>query len=435
MSEPCAVKDCQRTSRALCHCCDQNLCRIHLNEHDDLLNSQLNPFADELNQLHEQLNHINVKTLLDNTSEKLEHWRISSHRLIDEYFNEKKQRFDDYVNIKIHKQLEEINQLRGTINQLVQKQDTTIDDLKLISSSIQSVRREITQLEYKSFELNINPLTIDDKLIQIEENSFKVDFNLNTLTPPSHVIDRSPESPKPITSNNRVILMHHDNRLCLLDKNLIITKSIDWSFGWIWDMCWSSTLSRFFIITLNEIFILDENTMIMDRVVTKEKYSLCSCTCSDTSLYITTNELGSSICEFRLIPTIELINRWQPSDLCQINEIIQDMVFHKGTVAFIIENQTKHTKRMELRLAQTFEELWSIQFDIVDPLHNAFRLCLFNFDEWIVIDWKTSQLFYITKNGQIKSTCVYDPVPYRCCQFGSDMLAISTKNSINFHKI
>ncbi|CAF1256035.1 unnamed protein product [Adineta steineri] len=251
MSQPCAVKDCQRTSRALCHCCNQDLCRIHLNEHDDLLNSQLNPFADELNQLHEQLNHINI-----------------------------------------------------------------------------------------------------------EENSFKVDFNLNTLTPPSHVIDRSPESPKPIISNNRVILMHHDNRLCLLDKNLIITKSIDWSFGWIWDMCWSSTLSRFFIITLNEIFILDENTMIMERVVTKEKYSLCSCTCSDTSLYITTNELGSSICEFRLIPTIELINRWQPSDLCQINEIIQDMVFHKGTVAFIIENQAKHTKRMELRLAQTFEELW-----------------------------------------------------------------------------
>ncbi|CAF3663506.1 unnamed protein product [Adineta steineri] len=347
----------------------------------------------------------------------------------------KKQRFDDYVNIKIHRQLEEINQLKVRINQLVQKQDTTINDLNLISSSIQSLRREITQLEYKSFELNINPLTIDDKLIQIEENSFKVDFNLNTLTPPSHVIDRSPESPKPIISNNRVILMHHDNRLCLLDKNLIITKSIDWSFGWIWDMCWSSTLSRFFIITLNEIFILDENTMIMDRVVTKEKYSLCSCTCSDTSLYITTNELGSSICEFRLLPTIDLINRWQPSDLCQINEIIQDMVFHKGTVAFIIENQAKHTKRMELRLAQTFEELWSIQFDIVDPLHNAFRLCLFNFDEWIVIDWKTSQLFYITKNGQIKSTCVYDPVPYRCCQFGSDMLAISTKNSINFHKI
>ena len=88
-----------------------------------------------------------------------------------------------------------------------------------------------------------------------------------------------------------------------------------------------------------------------------------------------------------------------------------------------------------LRLAQTFDQLWSIQFDIVDPLHNAYRLCLFNYNEWIVIDWKSSQLFYITKDGQIKSTCVYEPVPYRCCQFGSNMLAISARNSINFHKM
>jgi hypothetical protein len=200
-------------------------------------------------------------------------------------------------------------------------------------------------------------------------------------------------------------------------------------------MCWSTTLSRFFIITLNEIFTLDENSMLLERIVTKNKYSLCSCTCSDVSFYVTTHELGSSICEFSLLPTIELVNQLQSADLCGAREMIQDMVFHKGTFVFIINNETTSTKRMELRVAQTFDRLWSIQFDLVDPLHNVFRLCSFNYNEWIAIDWKSAQLFYITKDGQIKSTCAYEPVPYRCCQFGPNMLAISARNSINFHRM
>ena len=257
----------------------------------------------------------------------------------------------EFIKTKISNQFEGIAHLRTIINELIEKEDTTIEDLNSISSTIHSLRREITQIEYKSIDLNINPLEIDDKLIQIGDENIKRDFNLSTLMPPLHVINRSAESPKPLASNNRVLLMHHENQLCLLNQNMTIIKYIPWSHGWIWDMCWSSTLSRFFIITLTEIFILDENTMSLERLVTKDKYSFCSCTCSDTSLYLTTNELGSSVCEFSLLPTIELINRWQPSDLCRANEIIQDIVFHKGTLAFIIENQTSHTKRMELTIS------------------------------------------------------------------------------------
>jgi hypothetical protein len=395
----------------------------------------LNPFADEVNQLSDRLNHINIQNLAENLRERINHWRFDSHQKIDKYADEIQCKLDEFINTKLNKQVEGITHLRTTINQLIRKQDTTIQDLNSISSTIQYIRREITQIEYKSIDLNILPLEIDNRLIQIEDENLKREFDLATLMPPLHIINRSPESPKPLISNNRVLLIHHENQLCLLNQEMIMTKCIPWSYGWIWDMCWSSTLSRFFIITLNEIFMLDEATMSLERLITKDRFSLCSCTCSDTSLYITTNESGSSICEFSLLPTIALKNLWQPADLCRANEIIQDIVFHKGTLAFIIENQTSLTKRMELRLAQTFDQLWSIQFDIVDQLHNAYRLCLFNYNEWIVIDWKSAQLFYITKDGQIKSTCVYEPIPYRCCQFGSNMLAISAKNGINFHKM
>jgi hypothetical protein len=435
MSQPCAINNCKRTARALCHCCQQDLCRDHFNEHADALNCQLNPFVDEINQLNDRLNHIDVNNLTENLDEQLTQWHIDARQRLDKYFDKKQQELGEFIKGKIGNQFERIGQLRMVINELIHKEDTTIEDLNAISSNIHSLRREITQIEYKYIDLNISPLEIDDKLIQIADENIKREFNLSTLMPPLHVMNRSAESPKPLTSNNRVLLMHHENQLCLLNQNMTILQYIPWSHGWIWDMCWSSTISRFFIITLTEIFMLDENTMLLEHLVTKDKYSFSSCTCSDTSLYLATNELGSSVCEFSLLPTVELVNRWQPADLCRANEIIQDIVFHKATLAFIIENQTSHTKRMELRFAQTFEQLWSVQFDIVDHLHNAYRLCLFNYNEWIVIDWKSSQLFYITKDGQIKSTCVYEPVPYRCCQFGSNMLAISARNGINFHKM
>jgi hypothetical protein len=435
MSQPCAIADCKRTSRALCHCCQQDLCREHLNEHDDFLNEQLNPFADEINQLSDQINHIDVKSLRDRFREQLNQYRIESYRKIDRYVDEKQRQLDEFINAKLNNQIESINHVKTIIKHLIDNQDTTTKDLNSISSSIQSIRREISQFEYKSIQLNINPLEIDDRLIQIEDENIKRDFNLSTLMPPVHVINRPPENSKPLISNNRVLLTHHENQLCLLNQDMTIIKSIPWPHGWIWDMCWSTTLSRFFIITLTEIFTLNENSMVLEHIVTKDNHSLCSCTCSDVSFYVTTNELGSTVCEFSLLPTIELINRWQPADFCGANEMIQDMVFHKGTLAFIIDNQTTSMKRMELRLVQTFEQLWSIQFDLVDPLHTAYRLCLFNYNEWIVIDWKSAQLFYISKDGQIKSTCVYEPVPYRCCQFGSNILAISARNSINFHRI
>ncbi|CAF4654418.1 unnamed protein product, partial [Rotaria magnacalcarata] len=68
--------------------------------------------------------------------------------------------------------------------------------------------------------------------------------------PAIHVLNRSPESHKPLAPNNKVLLIHHDNQLSVLNHELTLVKSIPWLHNWIWDMCWSSTLSRFLIITL-----------------------------------------------------------------------------------------------------------------------------------------------------------------------------------------
>jgi hypothetical protein len=49
MSQLCAIPKCERTVRGLCDCCKQKLCLQHLNEHNTLLISELNPLIDEIN--------------------------------------------------------------------------------------------------------------------------------------------------------------------------------------------------------------------------------------------------------------------------------------------------------------------------------------------------------------------------------------------------
>jgi chromosome segregation ATPase len=164
MSQPCAIADCKRTSRALCHCCQQDLCREHLNEHDDFLNEQLNPFADEINQLSDQINHIDVKSLRDRFREQLNEYRNESYRKIDRYVDEKQRQLDEFINKKLNNQIESINHVKTIIKHLIDNQDTTAKDLNSISSSIQSIRREISQFEYKSIVLNINPLEISNEI-------------------------------------------------------------------------------------------------------------------------------------------------------------------------------------------------------------------------------------------------------------------------------
>lgn len=58
---PCVINKCNRVSRALCHCCNQNICILHLKEHYETLTSQLNPLTDEINVLENRLIEIDVK--------------------------------------------------------------------------------------------------------------------------------------------------------------------------------------------------------------------------------------------------------------------------------------------------------------------------------------------------------------------------------------
>ena len=105
-SGTCAVCGPKRISRARCNCCQQYLCRDHLQEHDDLLNSQLDPLVDNINQLSDRLKQFNTESFFEPIRIQLDQWKQSAFQSIERIYKHKSNEINQFIN----KQLENLRQ-------------------------------------------------------------------------------------------------------------------------------------------------------------------------------------------------------------------------------------------------------------------------------------------------------------------------------------
>jgi len=86
------------------------------------------------------------------------------------------------------------------------------------------------------------------------------------------------------------------------------------------DMYWSSTVDQFILINENDFFLVNENIMSIEKRHTILNNKWLSCTCSYTSLFLSANELSSSIREFNFSSMIEFVQQWPCSFTHKKNE-------------------------------------------------------------------------------------------------------------------
>jgi hypothetical protein len=435
MFRPCSRTDCVQTSRTLCYCCNENFCHDHFNEHIDLFQQQLHPLSDQVNLLIDQLNGINTDDIVGGTNKQLDAWRVNVHHTIEQLINDKRSAITRHVNETVNHQRSEIHRIRESIKELDNNKTTNMKSINAISLDLRTIGQNIMKLVQHDVNIDMSPFELYNQLMQILMKHDERNIDLAETMPIVNAIDRNEYSFKAIASNSEVVLFHRNDHLCLVNKDFEIIYQIQWSNSWIWDMSWSSAIDRFILLTLECIFTLNPTTKSIESVQKADQFTFGSCTCSPTALFIVTNEMGSSLLKYQLVPTIELVIRWQSDDLCQSTKIIQDILHHEKQLAFIVENRHTHVKRIEVRSDDTFEYLWSIQFDHVDPCHNAYHLSMLNNNEWLVIDRKLSHLLRVSKHGQLKSRSSLSSISYRACQFGEHFFVISTNTSVQFHSL
>jgi hypothetical protein len=409
----------------------QQLCIQHLAEHNASLISQLNPLTDEINALSDRLQALNIQNLVGDCHQKLEEWRRDCHKKIDRIFEQKCQELDRLIDEKIKKEKEKIDQIRLKMTELIREQETTRQDIDSLTSTIRHLQRNMDQMEQTGFQIDVHPLLIDDSLIYITNERI---IDLLTLSPLYKTINRSTESYTSFATNDRFLLLHQKSNLCLIDRELNITKQTLWPRDKIVDMCWSSTLNRYIVVAEQHVFLVDEDTMTIDNVQTINKISWLSCTCSETSLLLSTNEMAGSIMIFRLLPSIQFVREYKSPHTCAQHEIIHDIQYNNGKLAIIIKNMPLKSLHMELRDAETLDRIWLLQFDIESNQTVAFRCGSLTCDEWVVVDYETKRLLQIRKDGKLKATIPYGPLTHRANLF-SNMLVLSSRGELNFYKL
>jgi hypothetical protein len=306
-------------------------------------------------------------------------------------------------------------------------------DIDSLEAAIHTVEEKINNMEQTCFQVVVRPLVIDDSLIHIEE-LYMPHLDLSIFPPPYRTINRIDGSCPSFTSSERYFLIHQAPNLCLMDRELTVIKRNRWGYRPVHDMCWSSTLARFFVITNESVFTVDENTIAIEPIQINQEQSWCSCTCSDTTLYLSTLDGGSTIFKFSLFPTIEFEKQWTSPETCAEYQVITNIVYNNETLALMIVDLYKEEKFIEIRSSVALERLWSLILDI-EYSGSVFRCCFLNYGDWLVWDQNTSRFLHIAKDGKVQVTTKYDEHPVSVCLFDGNKIAISTDDRIKLHEL
>jgi hypothetical protein len=403
-----------------------------LNEHNASLVFQLNPLIDEINALGDRLKSLNIEKAVSSCRRKLEQWRDDCHQRIDRLFQQKSKELDQLVDEKVKKQQQEILQIQAKIAELIREEETTRRDIDSLTSATHHLKEQMDKIENISFNIDTHPLVIDESFIDFKELD---ELDVSSLSPVCKTIDQLEESSKAFVSNDRFLLIHQVPNLCLVGPEMNVIKQTLWSHGQIKDMCWSSTLNRFIVIGKGMVFLVSEDTLMIDNVQTIQKRKWISCTCSEASLFLVTNELASSIVKFTLLPNIEFIKEWKSPDSCAKNEYIDDIRHGNEKIALMIWNVKLNSLFIELKHVETLARIWSLQLNDAGSQKVAFRCCSLPGNEWLVVQHGIGNLLQITEDGKLKKVIKYKLNPYRAGLMGINKLIILTNNNINLHKL
>jgi hypothetical protein len=348
-SQSCIICGPKRQSRALCNCCQQYLCRDHLKEHDDLLNAQLEPLADNINQLADRLQRLDIDLLIQPISIQLDQWKQSAFQVIERIYEEKLAELNQFTNQQVENLREQTKQIQIKVLEHIREQDATNEQIEFLFTKIQNIEKETNHIQHDPLQINIRPVILDDNYINF--NSIKQSDD--TLTPIIQTISSSPESVDCIASNDNHILLHRHPSLCLFDYNLnLIKQTRPCPELSIIDMCWSSTLNRFIILTDENVFSLDQTKMIIEKynIPTRVKGHWHNVTSSSKYLYLTAYKWGSFIYQYNIIhsSSLQLNQKWETPLTCNKEESIDHFFWKNNQIAMIIQNRINNNKQLNL---------------------------------------------------------------------------------------
>jgi hypothetical protein len=309
----------------------------------------------------------------------------------------------------------------------------------------------INEDNIKEIKLNLNK--IDQLINPIEENKIisclKVEcskeFNSyhfclspqNSFYPylisPKQIINISSDKNWfALSTNEKHLLIIGKSKIYLFNKNFKIINEKLFIHQGIKDICWSKTLEKFILISPKQIYILDENKMIIKPF--KLYFNINKCwqrgTSSETFLFLSTFGENPSIIIFNLYPSIQFNKQYQKEIISHKNQIINDIKYADNHLAIIIEDNLNNQSYFQLRELKDFQLIWIVS------LGNGwnYRSTLFNHRYWIISDYYNNRFIHILNDGNISKIENYFSKPENIISWIHNQIIIRTIQNINIHQ-
>lgn len=435
MSQMCIISACAEPSFTVCNCCERPMCKSHITEHYNFLTDHWNNIVNDIKVLDECIKSFDASQATIESREKLEQWRAECHEKIDQMFEKKSQELDQCVKLRVDQQKQNLEQLQSKLPHMVGEKQTTLSsgDLSSLILTVDQLKRDMIRIQQTHIQIRSCPLMLEDSMLQIIE-TIRPPIDIANLPPVCKTLEHSSKSYCVMASNDKYLLIHQAPNLCLVSDEMKIVQQTFWPFDNIVDLSWSTTLEQFILLNDHYLFLLNEGLTRVEKIPTRQMAAWVACACSDTALFISTDEQVSSIFVFQLIPTIKYTKRWQHPASANDREQIDSMGYSNGTLGLVVRSGESKSLRFELRFDSTFDCLWSLSLETNWTKKIPFRSCSLSFDEWLVADYQSDSLIHITKWGQIKAAVKYPVTPYHAHLFQQHSLVVLTKSGKNFHR-
>ena len=151
-------KTCKKQVQALCYHCSKNLCRIHLTQHAQLIEEniqlELNSLADKFNELISKFDHLSISNdILEKPLLQLEKWRIEAHSDIDQIavlkrheLNDELDKYRKVFHTKNEEQLAKIKTSQKIIQELMAEADASAKQMADLQRSIDEAKNYLNAL-------------------------------------------------------------------------------------------------------------------------------------------------------------------------------------------------------------------------------------------------------------------------------------------------
>ena len=427
---------------------------MHLKQHDDILNGQLNPLVDEINSLADKLSQLYESFLVKKELAKLQTWRQEAICIVDNYYEHTCRRLKAFVSETLDEQREELKRLQATVAEHAENQDVTKDSIDWISNGIDRIRKELLPQEAAESLVKIRPLIIDDDLIEIDWLLPELTpFDISSLSRPylsKYLNENCCYDGMAATGNGQYLLLHTENTLQLFDHLLQVKQQIKWDHGYVRDICYASSLDKFILFVdsweSSGVFTVQASSMTIEKILDEQfKKSACS----DTHLYLLKEEQEASTLYQYTLANLEL----RRFSIFIEDESIRSMSCNSDMLALIIFHRTwtkiplEVASRLEVRsTAGKLEKVWSIPMEFGGGTFAHNSLISINTHGWLVTDAADRRLTHISTDGKIQSILIYNHGrPIQTALLGTDSLIVKTENNhifevapktiINLHKL